>query len=167
MANQSTLLTSALLLMSNSTDFDQSSIGSDIDDHIRYVIERFRLAFVVLGIALGVTAIGFNTAIVISSLVVKTPWLLRFSSQTINLMASLAVADLFLLVFGTDCIPRIELISSPLFNNSALVIILIYFYFIFGSGLPYDLVAAHDDNPWPRWLEGRIGCPMSAYLPEA
>jgi ABC-type nitrate/sulfonate/bicarbonate transport system permease component len=102
MANQSTLLTSALLLMSNSTDLDQQSIGSsDTDDHHRYVIERFRLAFVVLGIALGVIAIGFNTAIVISSLVVKSSTL-RFSSQTINLMASLAVADLFLLVFGTD-----------------------------------------------------------------
>lgn len=107
MANQSTLLTSALLLMSNSTDLLDHSIGSsDTDDHHhRYVIERFRLAFVVLGIALGVIAIGFNTAIVISSLVVKTSCL-RFSSQTINLMASLAVADLFLLVFGTDICER-------------------------------------------------------------
>lgn len=87
--------------MSNSTDLDQQSIGSSDTDENRYVIERFRLSFVVLGIALGVIAIGFNTAIVISSLVVKSSTL-RFSSQTINLMASLAVADLFLLVFGTD-----------------------------------------------------------------
>jgi hypothetical protein len=101
MANQSTLLKSALLLMSNSTDLDQQSIDSSDTEDNRYVIERFRLAFVVLGIALGVIAIGFNTAIVISSLVVKSSSL-RFSSQTINLMASLAVADLFLLVFGTD-----------------------------------------------------------------
>lgn len=92
--------------MSNSTIFDHNN-NSDAFDNAdatshRYVIERFRLAFVVLGIAIGVIAIGFNTAIIISSLV-KTSYLTAtFSKQTLNLMTSLAVADLFLLIFGMD-----------------------------------------------------------------
>ena len=157
MANQPTL--TALFLISNSTDFvHNNNSDTDVVSH-RYVIEWFRLAFVVLGIVIGVIAIGLNTAIIISSLI-KTSYLTAtFSSQTLNLMISLAVADLFLLVFGME----IKKITNFRSRNSIFSNEFDSHYFLSCSGLPYDLVAAND-NPW---LEGRIGCQMSAYLPEA
>jgi hypothetical protein len=101
MANQSML--TALFIMSNSTVFDHNNNSSEFNTDVishRYVIEKFRVAFVVLGIVIGVIAIGFNTALIISSLVKTSYIATTFSTQTLNLMTSLAVADLFLLVFG-------------------------------------------------------------------
>lgn len=63
------------------------------------VIESFHLAFTVLGIAIGISGIGFNTALLVLT-IGKFPSSL--SLQTRNLIASLAAADLFLLLFGIN-----------------------------------------------------------------
>ncbi|XP_057374116.1 bombesin receptor subtype-3-like [Daphnia carinata] len=125
MANRSVV--TSVFHLSNSSVFDLKN-ASDFDaiDHDD-VIRNIRVVFATFGVVLGISAIGLNAAIVVASVVknARTP----FSLQTLHLMASLAMADLILLMFG----------------------------------LPYDLVAAIDGY----WLEGPIGCQMSAYLPEA
>uniref|UniRef100_A0A0P6EXH5 Uncharacterized protein n=1 Tax=Daphnia magna TaxID=35525 RepID=A0A0P6EXH5_9CRUS len=125
MANQSVvtslfhLSNSSVFHSNNATDFD----ATDHDD----VIKNIRMVFTMFGVVLGLVAIALNAAIIIALAVKNVPT--PFSLQTLHLMASLAAADLLLLMFG----------------------------------LPYDLVAANDGY----WLEGPIGCQMSAYLPEA
>lgn len=96
---QSTL-TSWLQLQPNTTELlsDGSISDFDVNDH-KYLIHCFRVAFTVLGIAIGISGIGFNTALMISSVITtSSPTTLSFQSR--NLIASLAAADLFLLVFG-------------------------------------------------------------------
>lgn len=93
--NQSIVM--ALLHVSNSSIFDSNN-NSDVIDY-SYIIEKFRVVFTIFGIVLGISAIGFNAAIIIAT--ISKNALIPFSLQTVYLLVSLAVADLLLLLFGT------------------------------------------------------------------
>lgn len=56
------------------------------------------MVFTMFGVVLGLVAIALNAAIIIALAVKNVPT--PFSLQTLHLMASLAAADLLLLMFG-------------------------------------------------------------------
>ena len=87
-------------ITSNVTEFSNDDISNLNLNHSNlhmHLIESFRVVFTLIGMVIGIVGIGFNSALIISSIVKASS---RTGLKTRNLIISLGVADICLLVFG-------------------------------------------------------------------
>ena len=89
-------------ITSNVTEFSNDDISNLNLNHSNlhmHLIESFRVVFTLIGMVIGIVGIGFNSALIISSIVKASS---RTGLKTRNLIISLGVADICLLVFGMN-----------------------------------------------------------------